>query len=90
MSCAGSVRLWMDGQAEADARSDQLLMLDLAGFLERRPVRTTTRLRTTSHSRAISSGWFSNAQITSESRKSRRYCVGLTPQTSRKTCAKCC
>ena len=28
--------------------------------------------------------------VTSEPRKSWRYSVGLTPQTSRKTCAKCC
>src|SRR5882724_13255231 len=47
-------------------------------------------LRTTNHRRSVSSVRVSKAEIASESRKSWRYSVGLTLQTSRKTCAKCC
>src|ERR1700730_9475789 len=94
MSCAGLVRI-VDGResAEADARSDQLQMRDPSWILttnQRRPVRTIIWLRTINHRRSVCSGWISEAQITSESRKSWRYRVGLTPQTSQKTCAKCC
>src|SRR5215471_11380862 len=62
--------------------------LDLNNEVKANQWKSHLCLRTRNHKRIFATG--SEAQVTSEPRKSSRYSVGLTLQASRKTWAKCC